>query len=230
MLDNLKWWRARRRFNKFLSFAEHGWLLVQRGRNYTLYPLNRDKDADAYYIETDDGKEYYEDNLGMMRSLNGHPFGIATDRGRPIVDAETATVATAMDKKDDEDRRLTPDTLLKVGDIMEHMTVGELHPKDSERSISIINPFHTIYDEPEIVDVRPVARLFRRSARPDTPRKAAKNAVEAERASQGLDLGTVGQTALILTSAFVGGLLTYIGFSAQGGGGGIALPLIIGLL
>ena len=107
------------------------------------------------------------------------------------------------------------------------MTVGELHPRDSEKSISIINPFHHIYDEPDIVDVRPVARLFRRSARPDTPRKAAKNAVEAERASQGLDLGTVGQTALILTSAFVGGLLTYIGFTASGGGGGIALPLIM---
>jgi len=112
---------------------------------------------------------------------------------------------------------------------MSHMTVGELHPKESERSIAIINPFQTIYDEPEIVDVRPVARLFRRSARPDTPRKAAKNAIEAERASQGLDLGTIGQTALILTSAFVGGLLTYIGTTSQGGGG-IALPLIIGLL
>jgi len=229
MLSGLKWWWNSRRFNKFLNYAEHGWLLVQRGRNYTLYPLERDIDADSYYIETEEGREYYEDNLGMMRSLNGHPFGIATDRGRPIVDAETARTAAGMDAKDDEERRLKPDSLLKVEDIMKHMTVGELHPKESERSIAIINPFQTIYDEPEIVDVRPVARLFRRSARPDTPRKAAKNAVEAERASQGLDLGTIGQTALILTSAFVGGLLTYIGTTSQGGGG-VALPLIIGLL
>ncbi|HKJ86545.1 MAG TPA: hypothetical protein VKA06_10745 [Spirochaetia bacterium] len=227
MIEGLKWWRARRRFNKFLSFSEQGWLLVQSGKTYTLYPLNRDTDADAFYIETDDGREYYEDNLGMIRSLNGFPFGIATDRGRPIVDAEAAKTAAAMDQKDDEDRQLTEDSHLKVSDIMQHMTVGELHPRDSEKSISIINPFHHIHDEPDIVDVRPVARLFRRSARPDTPRKAAKNAVEAERASQGLDLGTVGQTALILTSAFVGGLLTYIGFTASGGGGGIALPLIM---
>jgi hypothetical protein len=227
MFQQLKWWRARRRFNKFLAFSDHGWLLVQHGRQYTLYPLNRDSDADAYYIETEDGKQYYEDNLGMMRSLNGVPFGIATDRGRPIVDAETAKTAAAMDQKDDEDRTLSPDDTLKISDIMQHMTVGELVPEDARKKIAIINPFHHIYDEPDIVDVRPVARLFRRSARPDTPRKAAKNAVEAERASQGLDLGTIGQTALILTSAFVGGLLTYIGFTASGGGGGIALPLIM---
>ncbi|MDR9395839.1 MAG: hypothetical protein RI571_16265, partial [Roseovarius sp.] len=122
MFQQLKWWRARRRFNKFLAFSDHGWLLVQHGRQYTLYPLERDSDADAYYIETEDGKQYYEDNLGMMRSLNGVPFGIATDRGRPIVDAETAKTAAAMDQKDDEDRTLSPDDTLKISDIMQHMT------------------------------------------------------------------------------------------------------------
>jgi len=226
MFEDLKWWRASRRLRKFLNYAENGWLLVQRGRNYKLYPMERDNDADSYVIETEDGKEYYEDNMGMVRTLNGHPFGIATERGRPIVDAETAETAAAMDDKDDEEQRLSPDTVLKVEDIMKHMTVGTLHPDDAERSIAIINPFHHIDDEPDIVDVRPTARLFRRAARPDTPRKAAKNAVEAERASQGLDLGTVGQTALILTSAFVGGLLTYIGTTA-GGGGSVSLPIML---
>ncbi|MDR9381140.1 MAG: hypothetical protein RI560_05635, partial [Natronomonas sp.] len=99
------------------------------------YPLNRDSDADAYYIETEDGKQYYEDNLGMMRSLNGVPFGIATDRGRPIVDAETAKTAAAMDQKDDEDRTLSPDDTLKISDIMQHMTVGELVPEDARKKI-----------------------------------------------------------------------------------------------
>jgi len=111
------------------------------------------------------------------------------------------------------------------------MTVGTLVPDDAERKIAIINPFHHTDDEPDIVDVRPTARLFRRAARPDTPRKAAKNAVEAERASQGLDLGTVGQTAMILMSAFIGGILTYIGTTAGGGGGGgIALPIMLSIL
>jgi hypothetical protein len=226
MFRGLKKRLAQRRLQKFLSFASHGWLLVQRGRNYKLYPMERDNDADSYIVETEDGKEYYEDNLGMMRTLNGHPFGIATERGRPIVDAETAETAVAMDEKDDESKRLSPDSVVKIEDVMNHMTVGTLHPRDSDRSVAIINPFHLVEDEPDIVDVRPTARLFRRAARPDTPRKAAKNAVEAERASQGLDLGTIGQTALILTSAMVGGILTYIGTTA-GGGGGLSLPIML---
>jgi len=229
MFEKLKWWRASRRFNKFLSFSPNGWLLVQHGRQYALYPIERDSDADAYYIETEDGKQYYEDNLGMMRSLNGVPFGIATDRGRPVVDAETAKTAAAMDQKDDEDRTLSPDDTLKLEDIMQHMTVGELVPEDARKKIAIINPFHHIYDEPDIVDVRPVARLFRRAARPDTPRKAAKNAIEAERASQGLDLGPIGQTAMILSAVFVGGLLVYLAFTAGGSGGGVSLPLTMWL-
>jgi len=133
MFEDLKWWRASRRLNKFLNFADNGWLLVQRGRNYKLYPMERDNDADSYVIETEDGKEYYEDNMGMVRTLNGHPFGIATERGRPIVDAETAETAAAMDDKDDEEQRLSPDTVLKVEDIMKHMAVGTLHPDDAER-------------------------------------------------------------------------------------------------
>jgi len=231
MFEDIKMRLTRWHFNRFIKSAEHGWLLIQRGRNYQLYPMERDNDADAYVIETEDGKEYYEDNMGMMRTLNGHPFGIATERGRPIVDAETAQTAAAMDNKDDEEQRLSPETAIKVSDIQDHMTVGTLVPDDAERKIAIINPFHLTDDEPDIVDVRPTARLFRRAARPDTPRKAAKNAVEAERASQGLDLGTVGQTAMILMSAFIGGILTYIGTTAGGGGGGgIALPIMLSIL
>jgi len=134
MLGGLKRRLAQRRLQKFLSFASHGWLLVQRGRNYKLYPMERDNDADSYIVETEDGKEYYEDNLGMMRTLNGHPFGIATERGRPIVDAETAETAVAMDEKDDESKRLSPDSVVKIEDVMNHMTVGTLHPRDSDRS------------------------------------------------------------------------------------------------
>jgi len=155
MFEDIKMRLTRWHFNRFIKSAEHGWLLIQRGRNYQLYPMERDNDADAYVIETEDGKEYYEDNMGMMRTLNGHPFGIATERGRPIVDAETAQTAAAMDNKDDEEQRLSPETAIKVSDIQDHMTVGTLVPDDAERKIAIINPFHLTDDEPRVGTASP---------------------------------------------------------------------------
>ncbi|MDR9412763.1 MAG: hypothetical protein RI531_09145, partial [Haloferacaceae archaeon] len=52
---------------------------------------------------------------------------------------------------------------------------------------------------------------------PDTPRKAAKNAVEAERANQGMDFGSLMQIGTIF-GAFMLGAIT-VEYIAGGSGG-----------
>ena len=218
-MGRIRQWRINRLKDKLANVSNDGWLWVQRGNQYELEELHRDSDADAYYIETDDEtREYYEDNLGMMHSFRGAPFGIATDRARVITDGETAQIATAMDQKDDNNELVTEDSVFRLGDIMQHLTVGQIEAPGGGKAI-IVNPFHRQADEPDIVDVRPITKMMRRASRPDTPRKAAKNAIEAERATQGIDLSQLTQIGTIF-GAFLLGAIT-VEFIAGGGGGGV---------
>jgi hypothetical protein len=225
-------WRINRRKKKLASISNDGWLWVQRGNQYELEQLHRDSDADAYYVERDDGtKEFYEDNIGMMHTWQGVPFGIATDRSRVIADAETAQIAATVDQKEESNELVNEDSVFRLGDIMEHLTVGQIAAQGGQKAI-IVNPFHRKDDEPDIVDVRPVTKLMRRAARPDTPRKAAKNAIEAERATKGLGIGGA-MDYIALISAFLVGAITVEYIAGGGGGGidvgGIGLMILFGL-
>jgi len=218
-MGRIRQWRINRLKDKLANISNDGWLWVQRGNQYELEELHRDSDADAYYIETDDDtREYYEDNLGMMHSFRGAPFGIATDRARVITDGETAQIATTMDEKEENNELVTEDSVFRLGDIMQHLTVGQIQAPGGGKAI-IVNPFHRQADEPDIVDVRPITKLMRRASRPDTPRKAAKNAIEAERATQGIGIGGA-MDYIALISAFLMGAIV-VEFIAGSGSGGV---------
>ena len=224
-------WRINRRKKKLANISNDGWLWVQRGNQYELEQLHRDSDADAYYVERPDGsKEYYEDNIGMMHTWQGVPFGIATDRSRVIADAETAQIAATVDQKEESNELVDEDSVFRLGDIMKHLTVGQIDAQ-GQRAI-IVNPFHRRDEEPDIVDVRPVTKLMRRGARPDTPRKAAKNAIEAERATSGVDFSSFVQIGSLFAAFFLGGIMVEYIAGSGGGGidvGGIGLMILFGL-
>jgi len=218
-MGRIREWRINRLKDKLANVSNDGWLWVQLLELVLVAPLHRDSDADAYYIETDDEtREYYEDNLGMMHSFRGAPFGIATDRARVITDGETAQIATTITEKDQNNELVTEDSVFRLGDIMKHLTVGQIQAPGGGKAI-IVNPFHRQADEPDIVDVRPITKLMRRASRPDTPRKAAKNAIEAERATQGIDLSQLSQIGTIF-GAFLLGAIT-VEFIAGSGSGGV---------
>jgi hypothetical protein len=202
-----------------------GWILMQRANRYELEAIEFDSDADAYRIKESD--EYLEDNVGMMHTLFGVPFGLASDQGRPVVDIDAAQTASGIDHKITDGGTIDLEQRMSIQDIMDHFKIGTV--QTSQGPAHIVNPFHATHDEEEIVDIRPTARLFGTASDPDTPRKAAKNAIEAERATQGMDLGQLGYWVQIVGSFLMGAIVTeYIAGSS--GGGGIDVPLQVGSL
>lgn len=217
---------------QILRSNKTGWVLTQRGTRYTLDPLDRDEDANCYKIEKRDKEEYAEDTAGMMHTLEGVPLGLRLEGERPMVDVETAESAAAQEKKildggkieefDDDERPDDPETdvmdleEMDVEEVEEHFIVGE--KIGSKRKLLYINPFCLREQIPDIVDLRAAPKALKHDTDPDTPRKAAKNAVEAERSfSSWSDLKEFGK----VTVAFVLGMIaTYAGTTVTGGGGG----------
>jgi len=206
------------------SNKDDGWLIVQRGNNYSLEPADYDSDADAFVVEHDGDEQYYEDTAGMMHTMRGVPVGLATDEARPIVDVETAKTATEAEQKMTDGGLLSADEMLSIDEIINRLKVGTVNT--SYGTAHIINPFHRLEDEPDIVDLRESVRLYPRESMPDTPRKAADNAVEAERATQGLSMGKVGDWVQIVGS-FLMGAITVEFIAGSSGGGGVDVPLMI---
>jgi hypothetical protein len=79
----------------------------------------------------------------------------------------------------------------------------------------------------DIIDIREITSLLSHAGSPDTPRKTAENAAQAERAFD--DWGDLKQSASMIGAAFTGGILVYLGMSGGGGGGGGggSLPLSV---
>jgi len=206
------------------SNKEDGWLIVQRGNSYSLEPADYDSDADAFVVEHNGDEQYYEDTAGLMHTMRGVPVGLATDEARPIVDTDTASTATTAEQKMTDGGLLSAETTLTVDEIVNRLKVGSVNTQYGQAHI--INPFHALEDEPDVVDLRESVRLFPQESSPDTPRKAADNAVEAERATQGLSMGKVGDWVQIVGS-FIMGAITVEFIAGSSGGGGVEVPIML---
>jgi hypothetical protein len=225
-IQKYKRWKAYRHLKKFLNSNKEGWLLTQRGNRYTLDPVTRDADSDAFTVEFDGETEYVEDNVGMMHYLGGVPFGLRNENARPIVDATSAAVAQTETGKINDEHQLSVDDSLTLSQIIDRLTVGTVYTENG--SVMIVNPFHALEDEPDIVDLRSVMRLFRHDADPKTPIKAAKNAIKAERAVSGFDWSNAAQIGGMLGAFLLGAIATeFIAGSAGGGMPEVNLGLMI---
>jgi len=70
----------------------------------------------------------------------------------------------------------------------------------------------------DIIDVRDITSVLSHAGSPDTPRKTAENAAQAERAFD--DWGELKRNASLIAAFVVGAIMMYIGMSNGGGGGG----------
>jgi hypothetical protein len=70
----------------------------------------------------------------------------------------------------------------------------------------------------DIIDVRDITSVLSHAGSPDTPRKTAENAAQAERAFD--DWGELKRNASLIAAFVVGAIMMYIGMSGGGGGGG----------
>ena len=212
-----------------LSANKDGWVLTQRGNKYSLDQLGRDAESEKFKIVNDETEteteEIIEDRLGKMHNFAGVPLGLRNESQRPIVDIESAEVAQAADEKVTDGGRISPEDMISIGDMQKHLMIGSMET-DSGNSIRYINPFIDTHGH-DIVDLRETMRLFRHAADPQTPVKAAKNAVEAERAVSSFDLGQLSQIAGLLGAFLLGAITVEFIAGSNSGAGGIDVGLQI---
>lgn len=210
--------------------AGDAWVLVQRGNGYELEPAEYDAADSKAYLVGDDGdsdREYFDDEHGLMKTLWKTPFGLAYEGQSAISDITAATVGREYgDLKTDGGPRDADETFT-LDELKDFAHVGTLEKNYNgvKHRIEYVNPFTSVPDGREIVDVRGVVNLLKNNGSPETPRKTAENAAQAERAfdsMQGLK-----QSASLLAAAMVGGILVYIGMSGGGGGGGASVGLMV---
>jgi hypothetical protein len=200
-----------------------GWALVQRGNSYELEPLTRDEDADAYRIGPEDEAEWVEDEAGLMHSIYRVPFGLKLESRRPMVDVETAAAAEGARGKITDGGQLDGSETFSLDQLRDKLHVGRLNA--GSRTYVFVNPFVERATE-AVYDLRSIGRVMTHDASPDTPRKTAKNAKEAERAFDGL--GGIKEKGMYLACFVAGGIVAYIGGSGGGGGGGgVNVPVTV---
>jgi hypothetical protein len=204
-----------------------GWVLNQRANSYDLIAVEYDReDAKAYLADATD--EYFEDEGGLMRSLYSTDFGISMEGTSAIVDAATAQVATEYSKLSADGGEVDADARFTLEELQNVANVGNIEKTESHQTnggtvqlksrIEYINPFTTVPDGRQIVDVRPVVNLLKNNGDSATPKTTAENAAQAERAFE--NWGELKRNASLIAAAMVGGILVYLGMSSGGGGGG----------
>jgi len=104
----------------------------------------------------------------------------------------------------------------------DHAELGRPPHAGGELVIHYLNPFVHV-DANELVDLRNIGKLFLHDSNPDAPRKAAENALEAERALEdGYDLSQVVQYGMMVVMLVLG-----YGFGSQTSGSGINIGLML---
>jgi len=207
---------------KWIRSNKDGWILLQRGNRYGIVPVDRE---DGMAVIEVDGDRQYLEGEDRMLNLDGVPFGLALEGPRDIVDVEAAAASTEVaDMTDIGGANMAKDSFT-LEEVADRIKVGELATDGGK--VTYLNPYIDL-DPKRIVDLRHITKLFAHSGTSDTPRKAAKNAIEAERSIQGRDFGQLVQYGTIV-GAFLLGAITveYIAGSGGGGGGSINLGMMI---
>jgi hypothetical protein len=218
-MNRIKRWWAERHIRKGLRSNANGWVLTQRGKEYDIEPITREEDTGMYV--TEDTDEYIEDNAGMMHTCHGVPFGLRRDDSRPIVDVVAAQVADGAARKLPDGGTINETDQFTIEEISKRLLVGKFRNGRGE-TIHYLNPFVHV-DPDELVDLRNIGKLFLHDSNPDAPRKAAENALEAERAlDDGIQWGELGRYAMFIVMLVLG-----YGFGSQSSGSGISIGLML---
>ena len=205
---------------RILRSSRDGWALVQSGSRYLLKPITRENGQAK--VEIDGENEVFEFGDRMHKLLDV-PLGLALESQLVGADVETAVVADNVPVNPNGEN-LDLNQNLTIDDLMERLKIGEI-ATEAGRFV-FVNPFVHV-DRSQIVDLRPITKLLRYDGSSDMPRKAAKNAVEAERNLEGTDWGEAVTYGAILSAFLLGAISsTYIG-GGGGGGGGINIGLMI---
>jgi len=211
---------------RILKSNKTGWCLSQYGNQYELEPLAWDDDENAYHVkgQSEDERDYIEDENALMLSLLGVPFGLRLASYRVMADIESATAGHEVAERVADGGELEDDESLSLDDIKERLVIGTREEGNVKHVYA--NPFKKDSDSDRIVDLRQITSVLSNQARTDTPRKAAKNAIEAERAIEDGGWGNIATHGMILAAFILGAVVA----SYFPGGGGGAPDVSIGII
>jgi hypothetical protein len=204
-----------------------GWALVQRGNAYSLEKMERDADAGAWVIDGKDGEEHFCTDPGdQLHNFFGVPFGLKLGGKRPLVDVGTAAAAEGASEQAADGGRLVAEDELSLQEMQDRLEIGELEMPQHNAVVKYINPYLEVPRD-RLVDVRDIAQFMRYEGGSDVPRKAAKNAKEAEQALDG-GYGDLKEFGKVLAAFIAGAVAAFIGSSGGGGGGGgVSVPVML---
>jgi len=222
-MNRIKQWIAIWHLKKFLKANKTGWVITQRGNEYSIEPIKRNELGGYDTIGTD---EVVEDNAGLMHNLMGVPLGLRVDDQRPIVDVLSAQVGKEVAHKLPDGGEIKQGEQFTIEQLQDMLMVGKFRTDNG--LIHYVNPFVHI-DGSKVVDLRHVAKLFVHDSDPDAPRKAAANAIEAERAVADDRFSEVVKYGMLLGAVLIGfGLASYSG--GGGAGGSSSIDLGVGMI
>jgi hypothetical protein len=144
-----------------------------------------------------------------------------TDGGETAADEEQQQLSLLqrLGLRSSDDTPPTPDELGSSGD-------DDAEP--DEITTQIDEEVETVVEREtrmDIIDVRDITSVLSHAGSPDTPRKTAENAAQAERAFD--DWGELKRNASLIAAFVIGAIMMYIGMSNGGGGGGGGVSIML---
>jgi len=140
-----------------------------------------------------------------------------TDGGE-TADTNSQSLLHRLGLRSSDDTPPTPDELGSSGDDSE----------PDEITTQIDEEVETVVEREtrmDIIDVRDITSVLSHAGSPDTPRKTAENAAQAERAFD--DWGELKRNASLIAAFVIGAIMMYIGMSNGGGGGGGGVSIML---
>jgi hypothetical protein len=208
------------------------------GTKYQLELVDYDEAEGRAWLagdEDDDDREYYDDHGGRMRTLFGKSFGIAVEDVSAVVDPVDCKIGEKEAQKATDGGEVVSQDRFTIEELQNRASVGTLEKtltsgqQKIQRRIEYINPFVTLDDSDDrtIVDVRDAVTLLSKNGSPETPRKTAENAAQAERAFE--DWGELKRNASLIAAFLMGAIVAEFiaGGGGGGGGGGVSSPIMV---
>jgi hypothetical protein len=142
-----------------------------------------------------------------------------TDGGEPAdTNSQSQSLLQRLGLRSTDDTPPTPDEL----------TVTDEGADADEITTQIDEEVETVVEREtrmDIIDVRDITSVLSHAGSPDTPRKTAENAAQAERAFD--DWGELKRNASLIAAFVIGAIMMYIGMSNGGGGGGGGVSIML---
>jgi hypothetical protein len=147
-----------------------------------------------------------------------------TDGGEP---ADTNSQSQSLLQRlglrsvDESDTGQDPPTLDELADERAEAEPDEITTQIDEEVETVVERETRM----DIIDVRDITSVLSHAGSPDTPRKTAENAAQAERAFD--DWGELKRNASLIAAFVIGAIMMYIGMSNGGGGGGGGVSIML---